>query len=138
MDRGSGLCVRSKAGSFQGFDIAGRRSIEEFLQGAAVLQATLHSRNQSVGDIEGKALLLDMAGKNPAGMLFPALTSAAVFANATSAAQAERAQSGGPEVGSLRLQPALDIGGRLEFVGHDYICLQPYIIVKNIIAAGPK
>jgi hypothetical protein len=59
-----------------------------------------------------------MAGQNSAGMLFPALTSAAVFANTTSAAQAERAQSGGPEVGSFSLEPALDIGRRLEFVGH--------------------
>jgi len=53
-------------------------------------------------------------------MLFPTLTSAAVFANATSAAQAERAESGGPEAGSLSLQPTLDIRGEFEFVGHQH------------------
>jgi hypothetical protein len=95
-------------------------------------------RNLNLGDIEGKALLLDMAGKNPTGMLFPALTNAAPFADATSAAKAKRAKGGGPEVGSLRLEPTLDIGGRFEFVGHIYIWPQPYVLVKNIIAAGLK
>jgi len=46
-------------------------------------------------ELERKTLLLDMTGKDPTGMLFPTQTSAAVFANATSAAQAERAESGG-------------------------------------------
>jgi hypothetical protein len=138
IDRAPGSGVRKSSGSFQGFDKAGRRGIEQLLQGAAVLQATLHFRNQGVGDIEGKALVLDMAGKNPAGMLFPALTSAAVFANATSAAQAERAESGRPEVGNLSLEPALDIGGRVELVGHEYLWHIPYILAKKIIAAGPK
>jgi len=99
-------------GSFQRFDIADRRGIEQVLQCAAVLQTTLHFRNQGFGHIERIAVLLDMTGKDPTGMLFSTLTSAAVFANATSAAQAERAESGGPEVGRLRLEPTLDIGGR--------------------------
>jgi hypothetical protein len=105
-------------GSFQRFDIADRRGIEQFLQGAAVVEATLHFRDQRFRHIERKALALEMTGKNPTRMLVPTLTSAAVFPDAPSAAQAERAESGGPEVGGLSLDPTSDIGGGFEFVGH--------------------
>jgi len=112
MERDSCLWVGGRGGVFQRFDIADRRGKEQFLQGAAVVEAMLHFRDQGFRHIERKAFALDMAGKDPTGMLFPTLTSAAVFADATSAAQAERAESGGPEVGRLSLEPTLNIGRR--------------------------
>ncbi len=71
-------------------------------------------------------------------MLFPTQTSAAVFANATSAAQAERAESGGPEVGRLRLEPTLDIGGRFEFVGHELLYVTSYYMSQTIHTCQEK
>jgi hypothetical protein len=112
------LFMGGRGGSFQRFDIADCRGIEQFLQGAAVVEATLHFRDQGFRHVERKAFALDMTGKDPTGMLFPTLASAAVFTDATSAAQAERAESGGAEVGRLSLEPTLDIGGGFEFVGH--------------------
>lgn len=98
---------------FQSLDVAQGRGVEQFLQGAAIFQATLHVRDESFGDVKGEALALDLAGEDPAGMLFSTGTSAAVFADATRAAQAEGTESGGPERGGVGLEPTLDIGGRL-------------------------
>jgi len=120
MESSSSLWVAGQGGSFQRLDIADRRVIEQFLQGTAVVQATLYFRSQGFRNIERKALAPEMTGKDPTGMLFPTLTSAAVCSDAPSAAQAERAQSGGPEVGSLCLDKTLDIGGGLDLVGHDH------------------
>ena len=100
---------------FQSLDIAPGGGIEQFLEGAAIFQATLHFRDESFGHVEGEALALEMAGQNPAGMLLPVLASVAVFADATSAAHAEGAESGGPESGGVRLEPTLDIGERFGF-----------------------
>ena len=104
---------------FQSLDVAQGRGIEQFLQGAAIFQATLNFRDESVRHVEGEALALKMAGQNPAGMLFSIRASAAVFTDATSAAQAEGAESGGPERGRVGLEPTLDIGGGFGFAMHD-------------------
>ena len=43
-------------------------------------------------------------------MFLPGKTGRAILADAGTAAKAERAKSGGPQVGGLLLQPALDVG----------------------------
>src|SRR5947207_12457426 len=43
-------------------------------------------------------------------MLLPGTTGGAIRANARTAAKVERAEGGGPQVGGLLLQPALDVG----------------------------
>jgi len=116
---------------FQGLDVAPGRGIEQFLQGAAIFQATLHFRDERFGHVEGEALALEMAGQDPAGMLFPALASAAVLADATSAAQAEGAESGGPEGGGVGLEPTLDISGRLGFGMHGGIYARNHIYLSR-------
>jgi hypothetical protein len=120
---------------FQSLDVTPGRGIEQFLQGTAIFQAALHLRNERFGQVEGEALALEMAGQDPAGMLFPTLASAAVFADTTRAAQAEGAESGGPERGGVGLKPTLDIGGRLGFAMHVgiYAINHTYLTRKNLV-----
>lgn len=86
---------------------------------------------REIRHVEGEALALEMAGQDPAGMLFSALASATVFADATTAAQAEGAERGGPEGGRVGLEPTLDIGGRFGFVLH--AMYMAYILSKKKI-----
>ena len=51
-------------------------------------------------------------------MFFTTGASAAIFTDATAAAQAERAERGGPEGCGMGLKPTLDIGERFSFAMH--------------------
>jgi len=66
--------------------------------------------NQFLGHVKGKAASLLAAIENIAGMLLSGQTGRAIRANAGTAAEAERAEGGRPQVGGLLLQPALDVG----------------------------
>src|SRR5260370_35325127 len=65
MERDSCLWVGGRGGVFQRFDIGDRRGKEQFLQGAAVVEAMLNFRDQGFRQIERKAFSLDMSRKQP-------------------------------------------------------------------------
>src|SRR5580704_6999237 len=63
-------------------------------------------------------------------MLLPRKTSGAIRANAGTAAKAERAEGGRPQVGGLLLQPALDVGKGFGFrrgFGRHAVCMPHHI-----------
>src|ERR1700751_3330493 len=66
-------------------------------------------RGPVLRNVHGKTASFQAPIEDVARVLLAGLTGAAVFAHARAAAQAKRAQNGGPEVGRLALEPAQDI-----------------------------
>ena len=84
----------------------------------------------------GKAASLLAAIEDITGMLLPGKTRKAIRADAGTAAKTERAEGGGPQVGGLLLQPALDVGKGFGFrfriwSTYLYVCYNTYIRVKG-------
>src|SRR5207245_5839518 len=104
--------------ALQSFDIAWCGLEEQFLQGPPVVQTTAHLGDQFFRNVHGKTAPFQAPIEDVAGVLLAGLTSAAVFAHARAAAQAKRAQNGGPEVGRLALEPAQYLGRRFGFRWH--------------------
>ena len=91
--------------------------------------------NQLLGHVQGKAASLLVAIEDIAGMLLPGKTGGAIRANAGTAAKAERAEGGKPQVGSLLLQPALDVGkgfGSRSGLGRYAVSNSPNLAMRNL------
>ena len=96
----------------------------------------LNLGDQEFGYIEGEAPALETAGKDPTEMFFSTRTSTAVLTDAPAAAQAERAESGGPEGGGMGLKPMLEIGKRLRFAAHGVYMLNAICTCQEENAIG--
>src|SRR6266704_1592929 len=112
--------------ALQSFDIAWCGLEEQFLQGPPVVQTTAHLGDQFFRNVHGKTAHFQAPIEDVARVLLAGLTSAAVFANARAAAQAKRAQHGGPEIGRFALKPAQDIGRRCGF-SRCHVLYVPYV-----------
>jgi hypothetical protein len=125
--QGSGLLL------LQSLEIARAGLVQQFLQGTTVIQTATYFRHQLLGNVKTNAAPLEATVENIAGVLFPGKTGTAVLAHARAAAEAQGAEGGGPEVGSLLPQPGLDLKRRFGLRSHHVCMPQRYIQVKNII-----
>src|SRR4030095_15637215 len=96
----------------QSFDISRCGLIQLFLQNTPVVQTAAYLRHQFFGNVNGETSSLQATVQDVTGMLSSRQASGAALANTRTAAQAERAQHGGPEVFRFPLEPAPDIGKR--------------------------
>jgi hypothetical protein len=93
--------------------------MQQFLQGATVVQTAAYFGHQGLGNVKGEAAPWEATVQDVAEVLFPGKTGGAAWAHTRTAPQAQGAEGGGPEGVSLLLPPALDVGRRFGFLLHD-------------------
>jgi class 3 adenylate cyclase len=108
--------------ALQGFGIAQRTLVKEFLQRTPVLKTTLQLRDELVGDIDGEAASFDSSIKDMTGVLFATATAFAVLPNTRASPQAQGAERRRPQIVSLFSEPPLDIAKSVSFGRHE-VCV---------------
>ena len=84
--------------------------VQQFLQGAAVVERLLDLWDELVRNVDADASPFDPAIEDMAGVLVAARTRLAVFADAGAPSETQRPERGWPEACRLRAEPALDLG----------------------------
>jgi len=92
--------------------------MQQFLQGAPVVQAAAHFGHQRFGNVKGEAAPREATVEDVAGVLFSGKAGGTMFADTRTAPQIQGAEGSGPEAVNLPLKPALPIGRRLRFRLH--------------------
>lgn len=96
--------------------------LKQLLKGVAVVERSTNLRYKLVRDVDREAPPLCPTIQHVTRMLLAPSARLAVVAHAGVAAEAERAERGGPEGSGLVTEPALDIEGRLD-LGWHCVCM---------------
>ena len=120
---------------FQSFGIPHGCLTEQFLKFPPIVERSLHIRNEFIGNIYGESFPLSPHIQEITGVLSPFQAGLAILTDAGTPTQTQRAQSDGPKIYCIALEPLLDICRRFVFGWH-VVCM-PYslrIVKHNLLS----
>ena len=126
---------------FQSLGVAHSRLAEQFLKFPPVVERPLYVRHEFVGNIDGESFPFHPHIQKMTGVFLPFQAGLAVFTDARTPTQTERAQSSRPETGSMTPEPLSDISRRFVFDWHGVrmpcgLRIVKYNLISDIIATG--
>jgi len=95
----------------EGLGVSTAGLIQQFLQGAAVVERLLDLRDEFVRNVEADASSFAPAIEDVAAVLIALRTRLAVLADAGTPSQTQGSQGGWPEACGMRAEPPLDLRG---------------------------
>jgi hypothetical protein len=112
---------------FQSLGIPHGRLTQQFLKLPPVVERPPYVRHEFVGNIDGESFPFHPHIQKMTGVFLPSQAGLAVFTDAGTPTQTERAHSGGPETRSMTPEPLLDISnGNVSDIrvpsGHPLLC----------------
>ena len=116
---------------FDGIRVSPASLVQQFLQGAAVVERLLDLWDELVRNVDADASPFDPAIEDVAGVLVAPRTCLAVFADAGAPSETERPERGWPEACRLCPEPALDLARGLTLARHTVYVPQRTHTVKH-------